>query len=256
MPRETSASMTIREIVSSNFHTAAVFEKYSLDFCCRGITTVEEATREKGIDPTLVMREIDQILSAKGDDYVHFTEWRLDFLIDYILNNHHSYVARMIPVLLTHTQKIAAVHGANHPEVLEIAAHFETVALELQKHMQTEEEELFPNLKIMLEHATRKEPAKEGPSLGAQALIASLESEHRKVGDLLYAIRSLSNKYLPPEDACTTYRVTYQELEDFERDLHQHVHLENNILFPKALMMERELARPKSLGGAVAEKVA
>lgn len=234
-------SRTIKEIVTDNFHTAAVFEKYSLDFCCRGGKTIEEASREKGVDPQSVVSDILAISSDNANRSTHFAEWEPDFLIDYIVKNHHSYVTKMIPVLYTHTQKVAAVHGNNHPEVIEIAKHFETVAIELQQHMRKEEQMLFPFIHDL--YKAKKTGQLNGmPAFGSvKNPIRMMEAEHQHAGDEMYEIRSLSSGYTPPEDACTTFRVTYQELQDFEHDLHQHVHLENNILFPKAVQLEKEL---------------
>jgi regulator of cell morphogenesis and NO signaling len=234
-------TVTLKSIVTDNFHAAAVFEKYSLDFCCRGGKTIDEACKEKGIDPSSVLNDLLTVLNEKADSQTPFTEWEPDALCDYIVENHHSYVARMIPVLYTHTKKIAAVHGANHPELLAIAQHFETVAMELQQHMKKEELLLFPFIKEL--HAAKKQNASivSAPFGSVQNPIRMMEAEHQNAGDEMYSIRSLSNGYTVPADGCTTYRITYQELQDFERDLHQHVHLENNILFPKAVALEQEM---------------
>jgi regulator of cell morphogenesis and NO signaling len=241
MTAEQIQTLSIKDIVSLNFHAAAVFEKYSLDFCCRGAKTIQDACREKQIDASSVIEELS-VLGQEGDPSgMRFTEWEPDFLINYIIQNHHSYVSKMIPVLYTHTQKIAAVHGANHPELLEIARHFETVALELKRHMMKEEDILFPYINE-LQSAKKTESPGRRPHFGSvQNPIRMMEAEHQLAGDELYAIRSLSNNYTVPEDGCTTYRVTYQELQDFELDLHRHVHLENNILFPMAVKLEQEL---------------
>jgi regulator of cell morphogenesis and NO signaling len=172
---------------------------------------------------------------------VRYGEWGVDLLIDFIVNNHHSYVTKMIPVLYAHTQKVASVHGARHPEVIQIAAHFEAVAHEFQQHMQKEEHALFPFIKALARSKEAGQKATPPPFGSVQNPIRMMEAEHQTAGDEMRTIRELSSGYTPPEDACTTYRITYQELRDFEMDLHQHVHLENNILFPKAILLESEL---------------
>ncbi|MCK9410289.1 MAG: iron-sulfur cluster repair di-iron protein [Bacteroidetes bacterium] len=232
---------SLKEIVTDNFHTAAVFEKYSLDFCCRGGKTIDEACKDKGIEPASVLNDLAFIENAAELSNVPFTEWEPDILCDYIVQNHHAYVAKIIPVLYMHTRKIAAVHGANHPELLSIAEHFEVVALELQQHMKKEEQMLFPFIKKIYAAKKHNEPAIHAPFGSVQNPILLMESEHENAGDEMYAIRSLSNNYSLPVDACTTYRVTFQELQEFELDLHRHVHLENNILFPKAIALEQEM---------------
>jgi regulator of cell morphogenesis and NO signaling len=231
---------TIKDIVTKNFHTAAVFEKYSLDFCCRGGKTIEEASRERGLDPVIILKEVLNI-SSSTDYSNRFNEWESDFLVDYIVQNHHAYVSKMISVISAHTQKVATVHGANHPEVIEIANHFAAVAAELQSHMRKEEQILFPYITSLC-NAKRTGMLNLIPAFGTvRNPIRMMESEHQQVGDEMYSIRALSNGYAPPEDACTTYRIAYQELREFEQDLHQHIHLENNILFPKALELETSL---------------
>jgi len=232
---------SLKEIVTDNFHTAVVFEKYSLDFCCRGGKTIDEACNEKGIDPASVLNDLLSVEKTNAAPLIPFSEWEPDVLCDYIVNNHHSYVMKMIPVLYTHTKKIAAVHGANHPELLKIADHFETVAIELQQHMKKEEQMLFPFIKKLYVSKKHNTSTVQAPFGSVQNPIRMMEEEHQNAGDEMYSIRSLSNGYTVPADGCTTYRITYQELQDFEHDLHQHVHLENNILFPKAVSLEQEM---------------
>ena len=140
---------TIKSIVTGDYRSAAIFEKYSLDFCCKGGVTIDQACAEKNIDPASVYAELSQLGGAPQEHLPHFSEWPLDELIDYIVNVHHAYVRGSIPVILAHTQKVAIVHGANHPEVVEIARHFEVVAAELQGHMEKEELMLFPFIKSL-----------------------------------------------------------------------------------------------------------
>ncbi len=232
---------TLKEMVTQNFQTAAVFEKYSLDFCCRGGKTIDEACKEKGVDVLSVLNELSQIEQHGGSISSSFKEMEPDMQCNYIVDTHHAYVSKMIPVLYTHTKKIAAVHGANHPEVIAIAKHFETVAIELQQHMKKEEQMLFPFIKALHAAVKKNEPIIHAPFGTVQNPIRIMEAEHQNAGDEMFEIRSLSNNYTPPEDGCTTYRITYQELQDFERDLHQHVHLENNILFPAAIRLEQAM---------------
>ena len=239
---EDITNTTLKTIVTQDFRAAAVFEKYSLDFCCRGGKTIEEACREGGLDPAAVLRELKNLDHAGTGPDSRYAEWPLDFLADYIVNTHHTYVRGAIPVLDAHTRKIVSVHGANHPELVAIAEHFQGVASELTSHMMKEERILFPFIRA-LALADKKPGTFTMPPFGTiRNPIAMMEAEHQDAGDALSAIRSLSAGYEPPPDACTTYRVTFQELKQFERDLHQHVHLENNILFPKAIAIEDRLA--------------
>lgn len=232
---------TIKSIVTEDFRAAAIFEKHSLDFCCNGGITIERACAQRNVDARVVFAELEQLGNAGRDTMPKFTEWPLDELVQYIINVHHKYVREALSVIFAHTQKVATVHGANHPEVVEIARHFHIVAGEMQSHMMKEENILFPYI-IALVKAKRHGVAAHRPPFGtAQNPIRMMEAEHQAAGAEMYAIRSLSANYTYPEDACTTYRVSYQELQQFELDLHQHVHLENNILFPKAIDLEKEL---------------
>ena len=237
---EELTQLTLAEIVQRNFHSAAVFEKYGLDFCCRGNKPVSQACEEKGLNQEEILTEL-RYLGNKAAGSVRHDEWGLDFMIDYIINTHHEYVRKMIPVLSAHTEKIATVHGIRHPELIEIAKKFSLVYKELKQHMFKEEQILFPYIKQMVKAAGSRAKF-EAPYFGSVTNpIKMMEVEHQNAGDELFGIRDLSNNYAVPEDACNTYRITMLELKEFEEDLHKHVHLENNILFPKSVKLEQEL---------------
>lgn len=237
-----ASTRMIKEIVNEDFRTAAVFEKYSIDFCCGGKKPLEAACKEQGIDVAHVLADLRNLDSiAQGRNGARFTEWELDLLAQYIVQNHHQYLRRAIPSLLAHTQKIASVHGKNHPELLPIAEQFEAVANELNGHMMKEERILFPYISALAAARRNGTTPPQATFQTVRSPIAMMESEHQSAGDGTAFIRNASKGFTLPADACTTYRVTYQELEEFERDLHQHVHLENNILFPKAIELEAAL---------------
>jgi regulator of cell morphogenesis and NO signaling len=232
------STATLKEIVTDDFRAAAIFERYSLDFCCRGGRTVEHACIEKAVDKTPVLSELQQLLRHDTPGADSFGGLPLSVLTGHIIATHHAYVRKMVPVLLAHTAKVATVHGANHQELIRIARLFEMVAAELLTHMTKEEQVLFPFIDMLAGAFERNEQYARPPFGTLLNPVRMMEAEHRAAGDRLYEIRSLSGNYAPPADACTTYRVTYQELQEFETDLHRHVHLENNILFPKAIALE------------------
>ena len=232
---------TIGEMVTSDFRKAEVFKKFGLDFCCGGKKTLTEACREKGLDVVQIEKELKTILEAPSNSWQDYNNWGLSFLADYILNTHHNYVVQSIPVIIEYTQKVAKVHGENHPEAIEIANDFMTIANELKSHMMKEEGMLFPYIKQLAE-AKKNGTAVGAPGFGTiQNPIRMMEMEHEEVGNVMENINKLANGYNPPEDACTTYRLAYAKLKEFEDDLHQHIHLENNILFPKAVALEKDL---------------
>ena len=234
---------TIRDLVASDYRTAAIFQRYGLDFCCNGGRTIEQGCREAGADRDALIRELECVLATPASGVPRFTVWDTRTLIAYIVDNHHSYVRQAIPPLLRHTQKVATVHGDRHPELCEIGQLFVKVADDMADHMDKEERVLFPFIAALSEAARSGGPAPQPPFGTVGNPIRMMEADHQFAGDAMAAIRRLTSNYQPPENACATYRVCFQELEAFEKDLHEHVHLENNILFPRALRIEDALAR-------------
>ena len=231
---------TIRDLVAGDYRTASVFQRHGLDFCCGGNRTVEEACREAGLDASALLAELERTLTAPASGVPRFGAWDVPTLVTYIIGNHHTYVRGAIPVLLAHTRKIADVHGDRHPELRDVAELFQAIADEMTSHMFKEERMLFPHI-VALDDAVREgRPAPSPVFCTVENPIRMMEMEHESAGGVMAQIRELTRGYAAPADACTTYRVTLQELEAFEKDLHDHVHLENNILFPKSLRLETE----------------
>lgn len=225
---------TVGDVVAKDYRASGVFEKYGIDFCCGGKIPVAQICREKGIKLTDLQREIETALSEPADRSQNYGAWELPFLADYIVNTHHVYLKENTKTIAAYARKIAEVHGANHPEVVEIADIFEKVATDMAAHLREEEEVLFPAVRKLI--ALHKEGG-DADSRELQVLRKSLVTlihEHDQIGDAIHEIRRLANDYIVPKDVCNTFMVTYRKLKEFEDDLHKHVHLENNILFPKA----------------------
>jgi len=238
---EGARSMTIGELVAEDIKRAEVFRSFGLDFCCGGGKSVREACREKGINPGEVENALENIAKEPNLIKQNFNDWELDFLADYIVNIHHKYVSESLPMLHEISAKVAEVHRQDHPEVVDVASLFQAVAEELTMHMHKEENILFPYIKS-LASVNRDKVRIAPPPFGSIANpIRMMEAEHESAGGNMDEIRQLSNSFNAPSDACATYRLLYMKLEEFEHDLHQHIHLENNILFPKAEQLEREL---------------
>jgi regulator of cell morphogenesis and NO signaling len=232
---------TLSEIVTNNYHTSEVFEKYNLDFCCRGNKSFEEACNEKGLELNTVFTELEQVHKIGASQEHNYDEWELDFLIEYIINNHHTYVSKMIPVIADHCNKVVAAHGEDHPEMNKIAEIFAVIYKDLKQHMLKEEQILFPFIRQVV-NAKKNNSETERPYFGSvQNPIRMMEAEHEHAGDGFQDIKRLSNNFSVPEDGCETCAVLYKELKEFEEDLHKHIHLENNILFPKAIELESEM---------------
>jgi regulator of cell morphogenesis and NO signaling len=229
---------TIREIVAADYRTAAIFQRHGLDFCCNGCRTIDQGCRDANANPDALLRELDAVLGTPATGMPRYDRWDARTLVAYIVDNHHRFVRESLPPLLEHTAKVADVHGDSHPELVHIAHLFVRVANEMTEHMAKEEQVLFPFV-VALEEAVRTgAPAPATPFGTVANPIRMMEAEHRFVGDAMAEIRHVTGNFTPPANACATYRVSFEELEAFERDLHDHVHLENNVLFPKAAALE------------------
>ncbi|WP_417196313.1 iron-sulfur cluster repair di-iron protein [Bizionia sp.] len=232
-------SKPIGEFVADDFRTAAVFSNYGIDFCCKGHRTVEEVCNKNGVNPDELLSKLDAILESKGNNAIDYKSWPLDLLADYIEKTHHRYVEEKIPVLRQFLDKLCKVHGGNHPELFKINELFTGCAGKLAAHMKKEELILFPFIKKMVK-ATLDGQAIEAPHFGTvENPIAMMMEEHENEGERFRKIALITNNYTPPADACNTYKVTYAMLDEFEKDLHLHIHLENNILFPEAAKLEQ-----------------
>ncbi|HNP07804.1 MAG TPA: iron-sulfur cluster repair di-iron protein [Cyclobacteriaceae bacterium] len=237
-----TAEKTISEIVADDYRAAQVFKNHSIDFCCKGNRSVGEACEEKNIDANKLLEEIEQVKQNKPSSTTDFKKWPLDLLADYIEKTHHRYVEEKLPILKQYLHKLCQVHGDRHPELFEISEEFNMSAGELAAHMKKEEFILFPYIRKMAKSKESKTTL-DAPNFGTvQNPVQMMMDEHTTEGDRFEKISKLSNKYTPPADGCNTYRVTYALLNEFEEDLHLHIHLENNILFPKAIEMEKELS--------------
>jgi regulator of cell morphogenesis and NO signaling len=217
--------------VANDFRAASVFKGAGIDFCCGGNRGLAETCEEKGIDPGVVEDELNRLDSEPMNSSMNYKEWDPGFLCDYIMNTHHKFVLKNLPELVFYTQKIANVHGGHHPELIEIAELFAKINVELLQHLKNEEEVLFPAIKAALKGGT----AITKSTITSE--ITRMSAEDEFAGGAMDHINRISNNYRVPEDGCNSFRVTYQLLEQFEDDLHIHVHLENNILYPKALIL-------------------
>ncbi|SDG62851.1 iron-sulfur cluster repair di-iron protein [Winogradskyella thalassocola] len=230
----------IGQFVADDFRTAAIFSKYKIDFCCQGNRTVEEACDKKGIDSNQLMDELNHVLNSKGGETIDYKSWPLDLLAEYIEKKHHRYVEEKTPILRQFLDKLCKVHGERHPELFKINELFTASSGELASHMKKEELILFPFVKKMVK-AKLENSAVQSPQFGTvENPIAMMMEEHDNEGSRFREIDALTNNYTPPADACNTYKVTFAMLEEFEKDLHLHIHLENNILFPEAIKLEQQ----------------
>jgi regulator of cell morphogenesis and NO signaling len=221
--------ISIGEIVALDYRAAAVFKEAGIDFCCGGKKSIDETCSEKGINKDELIGKLEKLESTPNTTTHNFIEWEPGFLCDYIMNTHHKFVLKSLPELIEYTQKISSVHGDRHPELTEVAKLFSEINRELLQHLKNEEEVLFPAI---------REAFKSGSKEAKNTIISEisrLSDEHEFAGGAMDKINVITGNYKVPADGCNTYQVTFKLLEQFEDDLHTHVHLENNILFPKAM---------------------
>ncbi len=231
MLKQKNIELTIGGIVANDFRAAALFKNVGIDFCCGGNKSLSVACKEKGTDLSALAQQIDALAQTPVSGAMNFKEWELGFLSDFIMNTHHKFVLKTLPELVFYTQKIANVHGDHHAELIEVASLFTKINEELLQHLKNEEEVLFPAIKEAEKNASSE------VKTTIVSEITRMQGEHEFAGGAMDKINVLTNNYFIPDDACNTYRVSLKLLEQFEDDLHIHVHLENNILYPKALKL-------------------
>ncbi|MEZ4911512.1 MAG: iron-sulfur cluster repair di-iron protein [Saprospiraceae bacterium] len=236
----------IGELVAQDYRAASVFKKYGIDFCCQGNRSIQDACEAKDIDASAVVTDLNDANKSTLESIIDYQSWPLDLLVDYIEKKHHRYVVDKSQEIKPYLEKICRVHGDRHPELLEINENFNTTAGELAAHMKKEELILFPFIRKMAK-AKQEKIALRAPHFDTvQDPIQMMMHEHTTEGERFRKIEALTDNYTPPLDACNTYRVTFALLKEFEADLHLHIHLENNILFPKAIELENQLSNDYS----------
>lgn len=218
-------------VVSKNYRTARIFSAYGIDFCCKGGISVAEACKVNQADLQQVLAELALIIDSEdaADPDAALHQLSNAALVELITTRHHAYVRETSPILADYLLKIANVHGQRHPELLSLFTEFRLMQQALLAHLQKEEQVIFPRLQAW-EKDIERNPARAHALL---AVMGDLEDEHNAEGDRMRKIRQLTTDYMPPADACQTYRVAFRMLAEFEEDLHRHIHLENNILFTR-----------------------
>lgn len=233
----------IGELVAENYKLATVFKKHKIDFCCQGGRTISDACQKKGISIWEVLKDLEEVINVKSEGETDYQSWPLDLLADYIEKKHHRYVEQRSLEIKPFLDKLCKVHGDRHPELFEINGLFTSSVSALAQHMKKEELVLFPFIRKMVQAKANGQPL-ETPHFGTvENPVAMMMHEHDTEGERFREIARLTDDYQPPADACNTYRVTFALLQEFEDDLHKHIHLENNILFPAAKAMEAGLPK-------------
>lgn len=234
------ATRTIREIAVESPATTRVFEKYKIDYCCRGNTPFNEACRAAGVSPDIVSQKIRAILASAADNQPGpHDDLNLDQLIEHIMDKHHVYTKQELEQLTPLMEKVARKQGEHHPQLLELKGLFQDVCDDLSPHMMKEEMVLFPYISRLEADASNHSPTALPPFVTVQNPVRMMSMEHERIGSLLAQMRVVTKEYALPAGACPSFSALYHRLAALESDLHQHIHLENNLLFPLAVELEK-----------------
>jgi regulator of cell morphogenesis and NO signaling len=236
-----TTSKTVRKFAVENPAATRIFEKFGIDYCCGGNQSLEQACEKANIsiDSVLDTLEMADETARAAQEVRDWNHEPLSQLIAHIKRTHHKYTREETVRLTALLQKVCSAHGKNHPELHQIRVVFAGLSQELMTHLMKEEMVLFPFIERMEEAVIQSEPVLPAPFGSLQNPVAMMKHEHDSAGGALSAIRKASGEFTPPADACISYQTLYKALAAFEADLHQHIHLENNILFPRAIAMEQ-----------------
>jgi len=235
-----NSQTTVREVALQLPQSTRVFETLKIDYCCGGNQPLAQACASAGIDVDNVMQMLAEVTQSTSP-VLDFQNLPLTELITHILDTHHVFTKSEMDRLQLLADKVLAAHGGNHPELVHLEELVTRLCADLKPHMFKEEQVLFPYILAMTEAAAQKRAVPFAPFGTVNNPVRMMMREHDTAGEILRELRALTSDYTVPADACISYQTLYQALENFEKDLHQHIHLENNVLFPKALELENAL---------------
>jgi regulator of cell morphogenesis and NO signaling len=235
-----NSAMTVREVAVQLPESIKLFDKLKIDYCCGGKRPLTEACESAGVEVENLMATLEVLsrASAEEKDTVDFQELSLTGLITHILETHHTFTKSEMDRLTALVDKVCSAHGANHPELFKVADLFQQLCADLKPHMFKEEQVLFPHIVRMDEASSQNRVRPFAPFGVVDNPIRVMETEHETAGTILHELRLITSDYNVPTDGCFSYQTLYRGLAEFEKDLFQHIHLENNILFPKAIALE------------------
>jgi regulator of cell morphogenesis and NO signaling len=233
------ATATVGELASTIPHAPRVLEKFGIDYCCGGGQSLVDACTARGADLAEVMREISNSKGMDGTDQNYYDLNQRE-LTEHIINTHHEFTRNQIRRLSSLVEKVVSVHGARHPELLELLKTFSDLAEDLMLHMMKEENVLFPYIVAIEAKVNSRSILARPPFITVQNPVRMMQFEHDLAGELLRELRRLTSNYTVPADGCASYQSLYEGLRQFVEHLHLHIHLENNILFPRAIEMENK----------------
>ena len=238
-----NSTMTVREVALAMPESTRLFETLKIDYCCGGNRPLNEACASIGVEVTEVMGMLEAASQfERSDSPTDFQKLPLGELIAHILDTHHVFTKQEMARLQLLTRKVISAHGENHQELHKVGVLFDQLCADLEPHMFKEEQILFPYILALANAEAQNQAAPFAPFGTVNNPIRMMMMEHDTVGEILRELRTVTSDYASPPDGCISYRTLYEALEAFEKDLHQHIHLENNILFPRAIELEVQLA--------------
>jgi regulator of cell morphogenesis and NO signaling len=251
-PRQWQVSITKRfdlpytepigRIVAKDYRKAEVFNRLGIDYCCAGNKNLREASRDAGLSVEQVISALKNAESVTGSASHDFDKWEPDRLIEYIVSTHHHYIRWNAELIHDQAQKVAELHGENHPELRDLSESIHEFLEKLLNHIEREESLIFPAIRQLIRKKTEPEMEKDFHAASLKKWMSIIQSEHERSDETLRHIRKATYDYLLPPDACNSYDYLFQKLKEFEDNMFKHIHLENNILFPKTEALEQELA--------------
>ena len=238
-----SSETTVREVALQMPESTRLFEQLKIDYCCGGYRPLGDACASAGVDVAGVMQRLEELTQSQGSRAVDFQHASLPELIEHILNTHHVFTKSEMDRLESLIAKVISAHGTNHPELIHVGEVFKHLCDDLRPHMFKEEQILFPYILALTKALNDNRARPFAPFGTVNNPIRVMSQEHDAAGEMLRELRALTSDYKVPADACISYQTLYEAMENFEKDLHQHIHLENNLLFPKALELENAVSR-------------
>lgn len=235
-----NSEMTVREVTVQVPESTRIFEKLKIDYCCGGGRPLIEACGSAGLEVDEVIEMLTDLNHSRADEsgVVDFQKLSLTDLVTHIVETHHIFTRSEMARIEALSAKVINAHSANHPELLKVENLFQRLCAELKPHMFKEEQVLFPYIVAMEQSGTNGKPFPFAPFGTVRNPVWMMTKEHDSAGEILHELRLLTADYQAPPDGCMSYQTLYEALEGFEKDLHQHIHLENNVLFPKAVELE------------------
>lgn len=230
-------------IVAEDYRAAAVFTRYGIDFCCKGGKNFQEACEQMNVDQAALAGDITAAMAHEAKSGDDVAEWPLDKLADHVETVHHRYVEERGPIIRKFLDKLCLVHGDRHPELLEVNKEFIACTGQMAMHMKKEELILFPFVRNLARSTRTGEPLKTPRFGSVEDPVRAMMADHNDEGERFERMRKLTNDFTPPADGCNTYAAAFNMLKEFEGDLHLHIHLENNIMFPGAIALEKRLGQ-------------